>query len=106
MGRWLFILLILGFFTFVFFKSNTLELTYTKTMDEGDGEDGRTDKKNYQEVAIYNLLKRWREKNYGFPYLIDSTQTVAQAFDAVCTPDLFLYDADRRLYYHGRIQQF
>lgn len=63
------------------------------------------DSKNYPEDAPYNLLKRWREKNYGFPYLIDSTQTVAQAFDAVCTPDLFLYDADRRLYYHGRIQE-
>ena len=45
MGRWFFILLILSFFVFVFFKSNTLELTYTKTTDEVDVEYARTNTK-------------------------------------------------------------
>ena len=35
---------------------------------------------------------RWREKEYGFPYLHDETQEVARAFGAVCTPDIFVYD--------------
>ena len=42
------------------------------------------------------------EQGYGFPYLKDADQSVARAFDAACTPDLFLYDADRRLTYHGQ----
>jgi len=42
-------------------------------------------------------------KAYGFPYLLDETQDVARAFNAVCTPDIYVFDADRRLAYHGRI---
>jgi peroxiredoxin len=42
------------------------------------------------------------EQGYTFPYLIDETQDVAKAYGAACTPDLFLFDADRRLVYHGQ----
>ena len=47
--------------------------------------------------------RRWRERGYGFPYLHDEPQTVARAFGAVCTPDIFVYDGARRLAYRGRI---
>ncbi|MEI6805157.1 MAG: thioredoxin family protein [Myxococcaceae bacterium] len=63
------------------------------------------DAEKYPEDAPGKLLLRWHEKNYGFPYLVDSSQDVAKAFDAACTPDLFLYDAERKLYYHGRVQE-
>jgi hypothetical protein len=36
-------------------------------------------------------------------YLYDETQDAAKAFRATCTPDPFLFDADLKLYYHGRI---
>ncbi|TMB05818.1 MAG: redoxin domain-containing protein, partial [Deltaproteobacteria bacterium] len=49
------------------------------------------------------LLRRWREKGYGFPYLIDESQDVARAFGAVCTPDIYVFDRERKLAYHGRI---
>ena len=39
---------------------------------------------------------------YHFPYLFDAEQRVAKAFNAVCTPDLFLFDAAGRLFYHGQ----
>ena len=39
---------------------------------------------------------------YTFPYLFDETQDVAKAFRAACTPDLYLFDRDRRLVYRGR----
>jgi peroxiredoxin len=39
---------------------------------------------------------------YTFPYLFDGTQAVAKAFRAACTPDLFLFDGDRRLAYRGQ----
>jgi len=41
-------------------------------------------------------------KGYPFPYLHDATQEVAKAYRAACTPDLFLFDGDRRLAYRGR----
>ncbi len=39
---------------------------------------------------------------YSFPYLYDETQSVAKAYRASCTPDFFLYDADRKLVYRGQ----
>ncbi|CAM4051813.1 thioredoxin family protein [Flavobacterium antarcticum] len=38
-----------------------------------------------------------------FPYLYDETQEVAKAFDATCTPDFFLFDAQDRLFYRGQL---
>ena len=43
-----------------------------------------------------------RENDFGFPYLFDETQAVAQAYQAACTPDFFLFDQNRRLYYRGQ----
>jgi peroxiredoxin len=57
----------------------------------------------YPDDAFDKLAARWRERGYGFPYLHDEAQEVARAFAAVCTPDIFVYDADRRLAYRGRI---
>jgi peroxiredoxin len=42
---------------------------------------------------------------YTFPYLFDETQAVAKAFRAACTPDLYLFDADRTLVYRGRFDE-
>src|SRR5574341_204054 len=42
------------------------------------------------------------EAGYTFPYLRDESQQVAQAFRAACTPDLFLFNRDRRLVYRGQ----
>ncbi|MGB6002891.1 MAG: thioredoxin family protein [Thermoanaerobaculia bacterium] len=39
---------------------------------------------------------------YTFPYLYDESQEVAKAYRASCTPDFFLFDADRRLVYRGQ----
>jgi peroxiredoxin len=44
-------------------------------------------------------VRRWR---YPFPYLIDEAQDVAKAYRAACTPDLYLFDRDRRLVYRGQ----
>lgn len=39
---------------------------------------------------------------YCFPYLIDSSQDVAKAFQAACTPDFFLFDENNHLFYRGQ----
>ncbi len=42
-------------------------------------------------------------RGYTFPYLFDADQSVAKAYRAACTPDFFLFDADRRLAYRGQL---
>ena len=61
------------------------------------------DPTDYPDDRPERLLERWHAKRYGFPYLVDESQDVARAFDAVCTPDLYVYDGARRLAYHGRL---
>jgi peroxiredoxin len=61
------------------------------------------DAQGYPDDAFEKLAERWRERGYGFPYLHDEAQDVARAFGAVCTPDIFVYDQERRLAYRGRI---
>lgn len=43
------------------------------------------------------------DAGYCFPYLFDETQRVARAFDAQCTPDIFLFDREHRLAYRGQL---
>lgn len=43
------------------------------------------------------------EHGFPFPYLLDETQMVARAYEAVCTPEFFGYDADLALRYRGRL---
>lgn len=43
------------------------------------------------------------QHGFTFPYLYDETQAVARAYDAVCTPDFFGYNADGGLQYRGRL---
>jgi hypothetical protein len=47
------------------------------------------------------MAEQARRAGFGFPYLLDEDQQVAAAYRAMCTPDLFVYDADRRLAYRG-----
>lgn len=42
-------------------------------------------------------------EGWEFPYVLDETQEVAKAFRAACTPDFFLFNADRQLVYRGRL---
>ncbi len=42
---------------------------------------------------------------FTFPYLYDETQQVAQAYQAACTPDFFLFDAEPKLFYRGQFDK-
>jgi hypothetical protein len=51
-------------------------------------------------------MKLFAERHhFPFPYLHDETQSVARAYDAVCTPDYFGYDKNLRLKYRGRLDK-
>ncbi|NBB72164.1 MAG: redoxin domain-containing protein [Bacteroidetes bacterium] len=60
------------------------------------------DAEQYPDDSFERMAERAREKDYSFPYLYDESQEVAQAYKATCTPDFFVYDADRKLVYRGR----
>ncbi len=57
----------------------------------------------YPEDSFENMVIRAREQGYVFPYVFDETQQTAREYDAVCTPDIYLYDEKRVLRYRGRI---
>lgn len=58
---------------------------------------------NYPEDSPEALKKRAEDKGYGFPYLVDETQEIAKSYGAVCTPDLFVFDKNRKLAYRGQL---
>jgi peroxiredoxin len=57
----------------------------------------------YPEDSFEAMKQRAMEKQYPFPYLRDEDQIVAKAYQAQCTPDIYVYDQTRTLAYHGRI---
>ena len=61
------------------------------------------DATKYPEDGFDAMKVRATEKSFNFPYLRDETQAIARAYDAACTPDLFVFDESRHLVYNGRI---
>jgi len=57
------------------------------------------------EDSFHNMQRVAKEKGFPFPYVIDETQDVARAYDAVCTPDFFGFGNDLELQYHGRLDE-
>ena len=49
------------------------------------------------------MAQEAKAAGYTFPYLFDETQDVATAYGAACTPDFFLFDRERRLFYRGQM---
>ena len=60
------------------------------------------DSSQYPEDSFENMQIISRKFGFSFPYLFDDTQTVAQSYKAVCTPDFFGYNAELELLYRGR----
>ncbi|MBN1908466.1 MAG: thioredoxin family protein [Pirellulales bacterium] len=61
------------------------------------------DVENYSDDSPEAMRREVDARGYTFPYLYDETQEVAKAYRAACTPDFFLFDADRRLVYRGQM---
>lgn len=57
---------------------------------------------NYPDDSPEKMIEAVKDNDYSFPYLFDESQQVARAYDAACTPDLYLFDAKHRLYYRGQ----
>jgi peroxiredoxin len=59
------------------------------------------DVERYPDDGAARLREQAARAGFTFPYLVDESQEVAHAYKAACTPDFFLYDAERRLAYRG-----
>ncbi len=61
------------------------------------------DAKKYPEDSLEKMKELAEKKQLPFPYLYDESQESAKAYDAVCTPDIFVYGIERTLKYRGRV---
>ena len=57
----------------------------------------------YPQDGPEGMAAEAKQVGYTFPYLFDETQGVAKAYAAACTPDFFLFDRERRLFYRGQM---
>ncbi len=60
------------------------------------------DVENYPDDSPEKMVEDTNKYAYSFPYLFDETQEVASQYQAACTPDFFMFDADHKLYYRGQ----
>ncbi|GAB4209443.1 MAG: thioredoxin family protein [Tibeticola sp.] len=60
------------------------------------------DVSTYPEDSFENMRALAEARGFSFPYLYDESQAVARAYDAVCTPDFFGFNAALELQYRGR----
>lgn len=56
----------------------------------------------YPQDGADGMAEEARSAGYTFPYLLDESQTIAKAYRAACTPDLYLFDSTQRLVYRGQ----
>lgn len=59
----------------------------------------------YPDDSPEKMAEEAESFGYPFPYLFDETQEVAKAYRAACTPDLFLFDDERKLVYRGQFDE-
>jgi peroxiredoxin len=58
---------------------------------------------NYPDDAPEKLKQMAEDLNFNFPVCYDESQEVSKAYTAACTPDFFLFDAERKLAYRGQL---
>ena len=63
------------------------------------------DPKVYEEDSFENMIQFAEDNEFNFPYVLDETQEIGNAYGAVCTPDFFGYNKNLELQYRGRIRE-
>jgi hypothetical protein len=61
------------------------------------------DARAYPDDGPEGMAAEAKAAGYTFPYLFDESQEIAKAYGAACTPDFFLFDRERRLFYRGQM---
>ena len=85
-------------------KIETMKALQTRFQDQSVQLVGinSNDPVNYPDDSFENMKVFAQEHQLNFPYLFDESQEVAKAYDAVCTPDPFVFNQERKLIYQGR----
>jgi peroxiredoxin len=58
---------------------------------------------DYEEETFEKMQEYYKKFHMNFSYLQDDTQNIARKYKAQCTPDIYVFDGERKLAYHGRI---
>jgi len=61
------------------------------------------DSTDYPEDSFEAMKETAKEKGFEFEYLVDESQEIAKKYGAMCTPDPFLFNAQKQLVFHGKI---
>ena len=61
------------------------------------------DQSAYPEDSNSNLLEQITRANFDFEYIVDSDQSIAKNFEALCTPEFYFFDKGLKLHYRGRL---
>jgi peroxiredoxin len=61
------------------------------------------DVESHPDDSPQKMAAEAKDAGYNFPYLYDESQAVARSYQAACTPDLFLFDREKRLVYRGQL---
>ena len=64
---------------------------------------GSNDIENYPDDAPPRMIEFAADHSFTFPYLYDASQEIALAYRAACTPDLYVFDSERKLVYRGQL---
>ena len=103
--RGLLVLFLCNHCPFVHHVADAISTIAGEAADRGVGVVGimSNDFTTHPDDAPDRMTEASRRWDWRFPYLVDEDQSVAAAFKATCTPDLFLYDGDDRLVYRGQL---
>lgn len=63
------------------------------------------DTDNYPADGFDKMVEEKALRGYNFPYLLDASQDVAKAYGAACTPDIYVFDEQRKLAYRGQFDE-
>lgn len=90
---------------FVIHVNDTLVALANEFSSKGIGFVGvsSNDVENYPQDGPAEMKAHAAAAGYPFPYLYDETQEVAKAYDAACTPDIYLFDNAQKLVYRGQL---
>ena len=89
---------------YVIHIADALAETARAYMDRGIGfvAINSNDTEAFPDDSLENMIRERESRGYPFPYLLDASQEVARAYDAACTPDIYLFDGNLELVYRGQ----
>ncbi len=103
-GKPLLVIFICNHCPYVVLIRETLVQVAKRLMDQGVAvvAINANDEERYPDDSPARMVEDVKSSGYPFPYLFDKSQRVALAYQAACTPDLYLFDATHRLFYRGQ----